>query len=573
MTARQNETMDVLENPTQEQVDNAMTKVRDKSWRMNHLYKIKTTEKTLITYKRNLAQTNYSVRKASWNIILKARQLGFSTECLIDLLDDTITGANTNSAIVAHERDKVVKLFEIVKRAFENLPDSVKPTVSFDNRNELYFPDLDSKIYVTLDTRSETVHNLHWSEVAFTQGAENKAAAIFASVPKGGKITLETTANGMGGYFYDEWEDKQSKFTKHFYNWLWEKRYQEELETSIDELRADYRTLALRYGLMLDIEERFNLIPEQFQFYVNQVRKNKHLVLQEYPTTALEAFIAAGRNIFHHVDLQKHRVIPPIDRKWGDMLIWEHPLKSSRYVIGVDPSGGIGGDNAVIEVLNAFTGEQVAEYASNYIKPNQLGLTAMEIGNYYNKALIVIESNNHGHAVIDAIRHKYSNLYRHETMDKTTREKSYTIGWNTTGMSKPLLVDKLEEAVRDETIEIHSEDLIKEMKVFVQTDEPNKQGYGAEGSAHDDRVMAMGLAVMGIRDIPKQKKPKTEAEKRLEQYVAKHGIPSYFIDKPEQEHYQVTGRNRPMSRLRKNSSTYGDTYNTPYNEPIDYADS
>lgn len=561
-----------MNESTQEQIEQAKAKLSNKDWRMSHLYKIKTKNRELKTYKRNLAQQNYASRKKDFNQILKARQLGFTTECLLDDLDDTITVPNTNTAIIAHERDKVVKLFEIVKRAYENMPGEIKPRVSFDNRNELYFPDLDSKIYVTLDTRGETVHNLHWSEVAFTPQSEDKAAAIFASVPKGGKVTLESTANGMSGYFYDEWEDKMSKFCKHFYNWLWQVEYQEPLEMSIEELRSDYRAAAIRYGLILDIEDRFKLTPEQFQFYINQVRKNKQLVLQEYPTTALEAFIATGRNIFHHVDLQKHRINLPIDRKWGDLLVWEHPLKSSKYVIGVDPAGGVGGDNSVIEVFNAHTGEQAAEYANNHIKPNQLGLTAMEIGKHYNNALIVIESNNHGHAVIDSIRHKYANLYRRETQDKTTREKTYTIGFNETGLTKPLLVDKLEEMVRDETVQIHSEDLLKEMKVFVQTDVPGKSGYGAEGSAHDDRVIATGLCIMGMRDIPKQKLPKTQAEQKLEEYIQRHGIPSYFIDKPEQEQYQVTGRNRPISRIRKNTSIYGNTYESPYTQPINYGE-
>jgi hypothetical protein len=559
---------------TQQQVDDAKAKLLDKEWRMSHLYKIRTKDKRLVTFKRNLMQQNYTGRRTFLNAILKARQLGFTTDALIDLFDETTVTPHTVSAIVAHERDKVTKLFEIVRRAYEYMPPELKPRVSFDNRNELYFPDLDSKIFVTLDTRGETIHNLHWSEVAFTPQAEEKAAAIFASVPKGGRITLETTANGMGGFFYDEWEDNKSSFKKHFYNWLWEPQYADELTDTLDNLRLEYRTLAVRYGLMLEIEERFHLTPEQLQFYVNQVRKNKYLVLQEFPTTALEAFIATGRNIFHYTDLQKHRVTNPIDRKWGDLLIWEHAQPSSQYVIGVDPAGGIGGDSAVIEVVNAHTGEQVAEYASNYIKPNQLGLTAMEIGNMYNKALIVIESNNHGHAVIDAIRHKYWNLYRRETLDKTTREKTYTIGFQTTGTSKPLLVDRLEEAIREETIQIHSEDLIKECKTFVQTDESGKQGYGAEGSAHDDRVMAMGLAVMGIRDIPKQKMPKTQAETRLDTYIHKHGIPSYF-DTEKDEQYEITGRNRPRSRMKRtsNDSIYADNYNAPYNQPIDYGDS
>lgn len=563
-----------MPQPTPQEIAQAKAKLESKDWRMSHLYKIRTKDKRLITFKRNLMQMNYASRRALLNAILKARQLGFTTDALIDLFDETINVPNTVSAIVAHEREKVTKLFEIVRRAYQYMPEELKPRVSFDNRNELYFPDTESKIFVALDTRGETIHNLHWSETAFTPQAEEKAAAIFASVPKGGRITLETTANGMGGYFFDEWEDSESKMKKHFYNWLWEVEYQDVLEMPLEELRARYRTQAIRYGLMLDIEERFSLTPEQLQFYFNQTVKNKQLVLQEYPTTALEAFIASGRNLFHHVDLQKHRPRLPIDRKWGDMLIWEQPQSSSKYVIGVDPSGGIGGDRSVIEVFNAHTGEQAAEYATSFVRPNQLGLTAMEIGNYYNKALIVIESNNHGHAVIDAIRHKYYNLYRRETIDKTSREKTYTIGFATTGTTKPMLVDKIEEAVREETISIYSEDLLKEMKIFAETDEPGKHGYGAEGSGHDDRVIATALAVIGMRDVPKQKKPKTDAERRLEQYIQKHGIPSYFQEGSNTEQYQVTGRNRPVSRIRKSgSSMYGGNDNQPYNQPIDYGDS
>src|SRR5205823_106782 len=119
-------------------------------------------------------------------------------------------------AILAHEKQKVQVLFEIVKRAYVNMPDALKPRVSMDNINALYFPDLDSKIYVTMDTRSEMVHNLHVSEVAFIKNAEDRMAATLESVPKGGTVTFESTANGTSGYFHDEYNDPKSKYTKHF---------------------------------------------------------------------------------------------------------------------------------------------------------------------------------------------------------------------------------------------------------------------------------------------------------------------------------------------------------------------
>lgn len=544
----------------QEEMEAAIAKITDKSWRMNHLYKIKTKEAKLVTYKRKLAQINYATRKSLRNIILKARQLGFSTEGLIDLLDDTITTANTNSAIVAHERDKVIKLFEIVKRAFDSMPDELKPKVSFDNRNELYFPELDSKIYVTLDTRSETVHNLHWSEVAFTKDAENKAAAIFAAVPKTGKITLESTANGMGGYYYEEWDDNKSEFKKHFYNWLWDPDYFEPTTADLSELYGEYRGLATRYNLIPDIYERFNLTKEQFNFYIKQVHRNKHLVVQEFPTTPIEAFLAAGRNVFSVVDLQKHTTTNPIDRKW-ETLIWELPLKGFKYVIGVDPAEGLGGDNSVIQVFNAQTGEQAAEYASNHMPPGDLGLLAIELGNLYNKALIVVERNNHGHATLQAMRNKYWNIYRSVVIDKVTDEKKDALGWQSNLASKPRLVDNLEEAVRTGAISVRSEELIKEMRVFVQTDEPGKKGFGAEGSAKDDRVIAAGLCIQGMKAIPSMKKPISLAESKLREYAKRHGLPATYKEDTDLDRNPfppdirqtnvITRLNRPTTTIRR----------------------
>ena len=533
--------------------EQAFNMLRDKSWRMSHLYKIKTKEKKLITYKRNLAQQDYADNKGDYNIILKARQLGFSTECLIDIFDETISNSNINSAIVAHERDKVTKLFETVKRAYDYMPAELRPKVSFDNRNELYFPEIDSKIFVTLDTRSETVHNLHVSEVAFMKRAEETMTGLLESVPKGGKITFESTANGMGGYYYDEWSDPNSKFKKHFYNWMWEQEYREPTIKTLEELDAEYRELSVRYGTIRDIRERFMLDKEQFNWYIQKVRSHKEFVMQEHPTTPIEAFIASGRNVFHIGDLNKHILLGPIDRKWQDLLIWEQPLKGFKYVIGCDVAEGLGGDFSTIEVINAHTGEQAAEFASNHIPPDTLGDYLINIGRYYNNALLVIEVNNHGRSVIDHIKRKYANIYRRETFDKVSQEKTESLGWRTTGVTKPILVDALEEAVRDGSIKIRSYAAIREMRIFVQTDEQGKQGYGAEGSGHDDLVIALGLAYQGIRQTPMMKKPKTLAEEKLEVYIKKHGLPPNFEGQSSEEKHMflVTGRNRPSSRIRR----------------------
>jgi len=528
----------------------AKEKVRDKKWRMNHLYKIKTKERKLQVFKPNLAQQDLMENRTSRDFLLKARQLGMSTYGLIDLLDDTIWTPNTNSGIVAHKQDKVTKLFEIVTRAYHNMPEMLKPRASYENRNELYFPDLDSKIFVTMDLRSEMVHNLHISELAFLQKADEKMTGILEAVPKGGKITIETTANGMSGRAYEEWDDEKSEFTKHFYNWMWEVDYRTNTTRTMEDLTQEYASLAVQYRLIPDLIERFKLDKEQLAWYISKIHRHKDFVVQEYPSTDLEAFVASGRNVFNKSDLDKHVPIDPIDRKYGDLLIWEQPLKGFQYVMGIDTSEGVGGDNAVIEVYNAHTGNQAAEFAASNVPPSMLGTIAINIGNLFNKAFMVPEINSSGISFVDHVKAKYYNIYYREVFDKTTKEYTKAIGWRTTGTTKPMLVNTLEEAIRDEGISINSKAMLKECKTFVRSEEAGKQGYAAEGSHKDDRVIATGLAVQGIRYIPAFKAPVSQAEQKVKDYVSKNKLVSSGMDEEEASKI-INRRNRPRYSIRR----------------------
>jgi len=526
----------------------ALECLADKNWRKNHLYKIKTKDKRLAIMVGNEAQEDYREKQTDRDIILKARQLGFSTEKIIDYLDETVTNRNTTSAILAHKKEKVQTLFEIAKLAYKYLPARLKQRVSFDNRNELQFPDINSKIYITTDTRAETVHNLHISELAFMRNAEDVLLAALESVPeKGGKISIESTANGMVGPMYDIWDDPHSEFKKHFYNWMWDKEYRIETNKTLEQLESEYRPLALEYGLIPDIVKQLKIDKEQLAFYISKVRRHKVKVMQEYPCTAIEAFIASGRNVFSSAVINKHQPIPPIEKKWGDTLIWEKPLKGFRYIVAVDTSEGLGLDNAVIEVFNAYTGNQAAEFVNSYVPPDELAHYALNIAKWYNHALIIPEINGSGISFLDKIKNVYANIYRRETFDKRSKKLKRTLGWRTTATTKPKLVDDLEEAMRSKDIQINSRETIKECKTFVRTTEPGKQGFGAEGNKKDDRVIGCGLAVQGFRYLPQFKAPKTIAQKKLDDCIEKKRLSKYF----PQEQQVLTGRNRPRYRLRK----------------------
>ncbi len=527
----------------------------NKEWRLNNLYFIQTKDKKVEPIRMKPVQMDFLRRRGNRSFILKSRRIGFSTACLIDMLDDTMHTRNMNSAIIAHEKGKVQKLFEIVKRAFEYYPPELKPKVSFDNRNELYFPKLGSKIYVTMDARSETVHNLHISELAFIKEDERIKGSL-ESVPDTGRITFETTANGMSGYAFDEWMDDNTEFEKYFYAWYQDPDAVRPTNRTMEQIMLDYEPLATKYGLIPDIAKRFHLSPEQMEFYLNRIKRQKDKVQQEYPTTAEEAFISSGSGIFHASDLAKHVAQDPL-RRSGDTIIWEEPLGGFFYVIGGDPAEGTGNDNSALCILNANTGKQVAEYANNRIKPDEFADLTIRLAKQYNNALVVPEINSP--AYISHLRRKYANLYRREVFDQMTQKKTKALGWRTTAMSKKKLVEELEEAVREEDIQVTSAGLKKEMTTFVRTDEQGKQGYGAEGSNHDDRVIAVGLAVQGMKESPRMKRQQTGdaiAKKKLQEWIDKKGLeknfpngtnepPSVLYRKKQYgKHYAIRGINR-----------------------------
>src|SRR5579863_6305554 len=183
-------------------------------WRITHLYLIQTKIPGVVSQLvLNPIQKILAKYLDFWTffLVLKARQEGVSTFFLIWHLDATLFTPNIKTCILADERDNLSGLFQIIKFAYESMPQRVrladgtiweKPKARYDNRNELFFEGLNSTIYVALKIRSKTVHRLHVSEWAWIKSAQKVLTATFAAVPKDGVISGESTANGMGGSFF-----------------------------------------------------------------------------------------------------------------------------------------------------------------------------------------------------------------------------------------------------------------------------------------------------------------------------------------------------------------------------------
>jgi len=170
--------------------------------------------------------------------------------------------------------------------------------------------------------------------------------------------------------------------------------------------------------------------------------------------------------------------------------VWQEPERWNGYVLGVDTAEGLGhGDYSCIQVVDAKNGEQVAVWHGR-IPPDELAHEVYRIGMWYGDALCCVESNNHGLTTITQLRQLgYPKLFRKRSLNKSTDRITQEFGWRTTRTSKPLLIDDLAKAMKNEELILHCEHTIAELRTYRR----NEKG-GMSGSPFDDRVMSLALA-------------------------------------------------------------------------------
>ena len=172
------------------------------------------------------------------------------------------------------------------------------------------------------------------------------------------------------------------------------------------------------------------------------------------------------------------------------LTVWQEPERWGGYVLGVDTAEGLGhGDYSCIQVLDAREGTQVAVWHC-HIPPDELAYEVHNLGIWYGNALCCVESNNHGLTTITQLRQLgYPNMFRRRSLNSQTNRMSQEFGWKTTRTSKPLMIDDLSMALRNDELLIKDQHTIAELRTYVR----NERG-GMSGSPHDDRVMALALA-------------------------------------------------------------------------------
>jgi hypothetical protein len=447
---------------------------------------VRTREGRPVPLRANAAQRAFERRRGERNIVLKARQMGLTTWAAARFFLKTITQPGTLTLEVAHTQEAAEEIFRIVHRFVDWLPEELREgplKTSRANVRQIVFPEMDAQYRVVSAGdrnagRGLTVQNLHCSELARWPGDPTETlAGLRASMAPGAELILESTPDGVGGCFHEEWQKAgETGMVRHFFPWWMERRYRAEAveEKSLTEEER---------GLMA----RCRLDREQIG-YRRQMRANfRGLARQEYAEDEESCFLASGDSVFELAAIEARLVEmqePAERRRNGELEIWLPPMKGKDYLVAVDPAGGGSeGDYSAAQVLEMETGLQCAEFAG-HVGGLELARQVTALAAEYNYAWLVVERNNHGTGVLALAETAcgYKRIYR----------QGGQAGWLTTSLSRPSVLGQLGAGLVQEPERFQSRKLLGECRSFVRL--PNGS-TGARAGMHDDRVMAMAIGL------------------------------------------------------------------------------
>jgi hypothetical protein len=453
---------------------------------------VRTREGRTAPLRANAAQRAFERRRGERNIVLKARQMGLTTWAAARFFLKTITQPGTLTLEVAHTQEAAEEIFRIVHRFVDWLPEELRDgplKTSRANVRQIVFPEMDSQYRVVSAGdrnagRGLTVQNLHCSELARWPGDPAETlAGLRASMVPGAELILESTPDGVGGCFHEEWQKAgETGMVRHFFPWWMERRYR---TGAVDEASLSEEERMLMGRHRLDLEQIG---------YRRKIRADfRGLARQEYAEDEESCFLASGNSVFELAAIEERlaETVPPVEqRRNGDLEIWLPPLKGKEYVVAVDPAGGGSeGDYSAAQVLEMETGLQCAEFAG-HVGGLELARVVTELAQEYNQAWLVVERNNHGSGVLALAETVcgYRRIYRQGGQP----------GWLTTSISRPAVLGRLGAGLVEEPERFQSRRLLGECRSFVRLPDGRT---GARAGTQDDRVMAMAIGLAARAEL------------------------------------------------------------------------
>lgn len=454
------------------------------------------------------AQKEFEKNRCKKDIVLKPRRIGFTTLELARDLFFALTNPGSTVMIVAQEFSLSKKAIQDIKNFIEYIQEIEKkigyeliPKLKTSNVKEIIFEDNTRIIGEQAKNQEGSadrtgrgigIKRLHCTEVAFWSYPDLTMKSLMIAAKSAEEIVIESTANGANGYFYKQYmkikEGEIPGWRSHFFPWYMHKAYKVEGNSTDMMKESDYR-LRDEYEVLL--KETIGINWLQLLWWRQQIAETDlKSVLQEFPIDEASCFQVSDSTFLTQEDILSlyQNVTEPIKMEpvihgTSLMNIWKEPLDTKTYVIGSDASYGRGQDYSACYVVELDSGEICASYSNNNISPTEFADILIQIGNMYNEALIAVEIQGPGQAVISSLQAKsYNNLYKSE-------DKEYH-GWNTTANKRIELFNLLQKIIKQQDPKMVDISLCGQCRTLIYKDGKiqHPKGY------NDDLVISFMIA-------------------------------------------------------------------------------
>ena len=463
--------------PTKEEKIKEILKAgKDTNYFINNYAKISHPLKGLIPfrtydYQKELVE---SFNDHRFNVILKARQLGISTITAAYIVWLMMFHRDKNILVIATKFGTAANLVKKVKQIIKNLPPWLKiASISVDNRTSFELSN-GSQIKASSTSadagRSEALSLLVIDEAAHVEGLDELWTGLYPTLSTGGRCIALSTPNGVGNWFHQTYIDAEEE-------------------------NNDFFATLLPWDVHPDRDRQW--------FEKETKNMSRRQIAQELECN----FNMSGETVFHSEDMEiiEKNITAPKYKTGFDrnFWIWEEYDAECTYLMTVDVARGDGKDYSAFHIFKVDTMEIIAEYKG---KPSLDIFSNMinEVGKEYGNCMVVVENNSVGWTVLNKLEEiAYPNIYysyksSHEYVDPLTAEvtTNAVAGFTMSLKTRPLVIAKMEEFIRNQLVTIYSSRLYNEMKTFVWH---NGKPQSMKGF-NDDLIMAAAIGCW-VRDI------------------------------------------------------------------------
>jgi hypothetical protein len=408
-----------------------------------------------------------------FNVILKGRQLGISTITAAYICWMLLFYRDKNVLVIATKFQTAANLVKKVKSMMQGLPPWLRiASIKIDNRTSFVLTN-GSEVKASSTSgdagRSEALSLLVIDEAAHVEGLEDLWTGLYPTLSTGGRCIALSTPNGVGNWFHKVYVEADAGIN-------------------------DFHPVVLPWDVHPERDE---------EWFAKETRNmSARQIAQELECN----FNASGETVISAEDINRlyDGICEPKYRVGFDrnLWLWEQYDASGTYLLAADVARGDGADYSVFQLIKLETMEIIGEYQG---KPNleQFASVLDNTGREFGNCLLVVENNSLGISILEKLQEReYPNLYfsikgTHEYVDQIQAESlsNSVPGFTTSSKTKPLIIAKLEEFIRNQLITIYSSRAINEFKTFIW----NNNRAQAMRSYHDDLIMALAIACW-VRD-------------------------------------------------------------------------